>query len=319
MKYNALGKTGLKVSELCYGALPIGPLQADFPVAKAAEIIRYSLEQGVNFIDTAQRYQTYPHIRKALEGYSNQVIIASKSWAADYEGMQKAIDEARAGLGLDTIDIFHLHAARVGVDVFAERKGAFDCLLEAKAKGLIRAIGISTHSVRAVRMAAEVPEIEVVFPLVNLIGIGILDGTLAEMVDAIKLAADRGKGIYLMKVMAGGHLGHRFEEAIDFARAIPGTESIAVGMLTREEIDANIAYFEGGQVSTELRSRVGKTGKKLKVNDLCKGCGACEQNCPNEAIRVKDGVAAADPELCLLCGYCVPYCPQFAIRLITPA
>ena len=319
MKYNLLGKTGIKVSEIGYGALPIGPLQADYPVDKAASVIRHSLEQGINFIDTAQRYQTYPHIREALKGYTQPVIIASKSWSDTYEGMQKAIDEARAGLGLDTIDIFHLHAARVGVDVFAERKGALQCLIDSKAKGAIRAIGISTHSVRAVRMAADVPEIEVVFPIANLLGVGILDGTLTEMIEAIKLAADKGKGIYIMKAIAGGHLSDRFEEALDFARNIYGTASVSVGMLTKSEVDANIAHFEGRPISSELRAGVGKTGKKLRVIDICKACGACIENCPNEALSIKDGRASADPELCLLCGYCVPHCPQFALRLITPA
>lgn len=319
MKYHSLGKTDIQISELCYGALPIGPLQADFPVDKAAEIIRYSLEQGVNFIDTAQRYQTYPHIRKALEGYSRPVVIASKSWAVSYEDMQKALDEARESLGRDTIDIFHLHAARVGADVFVERKGALDCLCDAKAKGAIRAVGISTHSVQTVRLAADVPEIDVVFPLVNLLGVGILEGTREEMVDAIRLAADKGKGIYLMKIMAGGHLADRFEEAWSFARTIPGVASIAVGMLTRAEVDANVASIEGRPVSKELRAQVGKKGKKLQVLDMCKGCGECEKNCPNHAITVKDGKAVVDPELCILCGYCVPHCPQFALRLITPA
>jgi predicted aldo/keto reductase-like oxidoreductase len=319
MKYNQLGTTGIKISELCYGALPIGPLQADFPVDKAAEIIRYTLEQGVNFIDTAQRYQTYPHIRKALKGYPHPVVVASKSWAVTYEDMRKAIEEALESLGLDSIDIFHLHAARVGVNVFAERKGALDCLCDAKAEGLIRAVGISTHSVRAVRMAADVPEIDVVFPLVNLLGLGILDGSLAEMVEAIGLAADRGKGIYLMKAIAGGHLCDRFEEALKFARSVPGAASIAVGMLTRTEVDANVAWFEGRPINSELKTQLGKKGKKLQVLDMCKGCGACEKNCPNNAITLKDGRASVDPELCLLCGYCVSYCPQFALRLITPA
>lgn len=318
MNYRTLGKTEIRVSELCCGTLPIGPLQADFPVEKAGKIIRYALEQGVNFIDTAQRYETYPHIRKALEGHPHPVIISSKSWAASYEDMHKAIDEAKESMGLDTIDIFHLHAARVGVNVFADRKGALDCLCDAKVKGRIRAVGISTHSVRAVRMAAEVPEIDVVFPLVNLLGLGILDGSLADMLEAVRLVANKGKGIFIMKAMAGGHLAGRFEEALNFARTIPGAASIAVGMLTHAEVDANVAYFEGRPINSELRAQVGKKGKKLYVMDQCKACGACEKNCPNEAIKVKDGRAMTDPERCLLCGYCVPYCPQFALRLISP-
>ncbi len=107
MKYHRLGKTGISVSGLCYGALPIGPLQANFPVKKAADIIRYSLEQGVNFIDTAERYETYPHIRKALHGFSQPVVIASKSFAQSYDKMRLAIDQAREGLAREQIYIFH--------------------------------------------------------------------------------------------------------------------------------------------------------------------------------------------------------------------
>jgi ferredoxin len=168
-------------------------------------------------------------------------------------------------------------------------------------------------------MAADIPEIEVVFPLVNLLGLGIVDGTLQEMVEAIKLVADKGKGIYLMKAMAGGHLGDRFEEALNFARGIAGSSAIAVGMLTNTEVDANVAYFEGRPISDEIRARIGKKGKKLQVMDICKACGACIENCPNEALSIKDGRASADPELCILCGYCVSHCPQFALRVITPA
>jgi ferredoxin len=90
-------------------------------------------------------------------------------------------------------------------------------------------------------------------------------------------------------------------------------------MLTHAEVDANIAYLEGRPISSELRLRIGKKEKKLYVMDQCKGCGACEKNCPNEAITVTEGKASADPELCLLCGYCVPFCPQFSLRLISPA
>jgi len=71
MKKYSLGKTGIKVTELCFGALPIGPLQANISVKKGAKLIRTALERGINFIDTAEVYQTYPHIKKALGGISN--------------------------------------------------------------------------------------------------------------------------------------------------------------------------------------------------------------------------------------------------------
>lgn len=316
MKQNILGNTGIAVSELCQGTLPIGPLQAGFSVEKAAEVFRYGLEQGITFIDTAQRYETYPHVRRALAGYPGHVVISSKSWASSYELMSQAIEQARQELDRDVIDIFLLHAARAGAKVFEERKGALDALCEAKAKGLIRATGMSTHSAKAVRLAADVPEIDVIHPLINMTGLGILDGTMENMRQSIQYAADKGKGIYLMKIMAGGHLVDRYQQAFDFARSLPGVNSYAVGMLSREEIDANIAYLEGREISADLKAKVGKSRKQTVIMDQCKGCGNCEKFCPNEAIHVVDARAVVDPERCLLCGYCVPHCPQFSIRLI---
>lgn len=318
MKYNALGKTGLEVSEICYGSLPIGPLQADYPVEQAGAVIRYCLEQGINFIDTAQRYGTYEHIRHALAGYEKPVVIASKSWASTYEDMGQAVEEARTRLGRDVIDIFHLHAARVDGNVFELRRGALEYLCEAKVKGRIRAVGISTHSVRTVRLAADNPDIDVIHPLVNMLGLGILEGTLEDMLRAVSYAASRGKGIYLMKAMAGGHLVDRYQQALDFSRQIPGVCSIAIGMLRQAEADANIAYVEGREVAEDIKLQLGKKGKKLFVMDQCKACGACVERCPNGAISVVGNKAKADPERCLLCGYCVPYCPQFCLRLISP-
>jgi len=317
MKLNVLGNTGITVSELCYGALPLGPLQANLPLETGAGIIRYCLEQGVNFIDTAQAYGTYPYIRKALEGFGRPVVIASKSAAASYEEMRRAIDEARTALEHDVIDIFLLHAARVTPDVFVERKEALRCLCEAKAEDRIRATGISTHAVDVVRAAADVPEIDIVFPILNLTGIGILRGSAADMESAIEYAAYKGKGVYIQKALGGGHLADRFEEAIAYAISRPNVASVAVGMLSREEVDADIAAVEGRAVPESARARLSKANKRLVVQtQFCKGCRSCERVCPSSAIRVVDGKAVVDHRICVLCGYCNPVCPQFALRLV---
>ena len=317
MKEKMLGNTGIAVTGICYGALPIGPIQANLPVEEAAEVIRYSLEQGINFIDTAQRYRTYPHIRRALLGYQKPVVIASKGGASGYDEMRQAVEEARQELDRDVIDIFHLHAARASGAIFAERAGALQYLCDARAKGLIRAVGISSHSVDVVRAAAQQPEIDVVFPLLNFLGLGILDGTTEEMREAIAQVEHSGKGIYLMKVMAGGHLVDRFEEALTYARAVSGVASIAIGMLNRNEVDANIASMEDRPISAELKASIGKHKKCLTIlASGCVGCGACVETCTNFAIQVENGKARVDHSKCIMCGYCVPKCPQFALRLI---
>lgn len=316
MKKHSLGKTGIKVTELCFGALPIGPLQANISVEKGAKLIRAALERGINFIDTAEAYKTYSHIIKALEGYNGEVIIATKSSTKTYKKMEQSIKDALESLGRSYIDIFLLHAARVTPSVFEERTGALKCLNDYKAKGVIRAIGISTHVMEIVSRAAEVKEIDIIFPIINKLGMGIIDGSVDDMVKAISGAHRVGKGLYAMKALAGGHLIDQLEESFNFVRNIRGISSIAVGMVNQEELELNLKIFNNEKIPPELLTQKIKPGKRLFILSFCKGCGTCIKTCPNNALSLENGKAVVDHKLCILCGYCNPVCPEFAIRLI---
>jgi len=316
MKKYSLGKTGIKVTEMCFGALPIGPLQANISVEKGAKLIRAALEKGINFIDTAEAYKTYPHIKKALEGYNKEVIIATKSSAKTYKEMEQSIKYALTSLNRTDIDIFLLHAARVTPSVFEERAGALQCLKDYKSKGIIRAIGISTHVVGVVRRAAEIKEIDIIFPIINKIGIGTVGGSIEDMIKAISEAYEAGKGLYAMKALGGGHLIDQLEEAFNFVRKIKGISSIAVGMVNQEELEVNLKIFNDEEILQELLTQKIKPSKRLFISRFCKGCGTCVKACPNNALSLKNGKAVVDHKLCILCGYCNPVCPEFAIRLI---
>ncbi|MDO9555924.1 MAG: aldo/keto reductase, partial [Atribacterota bacterium] len=280
MKKYSLGKTGIKVTELCFGALPMGPLQANISVEEGAELIRASLERGINFIDTAEAYKTYPHIRKALEGYNKEVIIATKSSVKTYKKMEQSIKDALESLNRTYIDIFLLHAARVTLSVFEERAGALQCLKDYKAKGVIRAIGISTHAVGIVKRAAEIKEIDIIFPIINKIGLGIVGGNASDMIKAISQAGKAGKGLYAMKALAGGHLIDQLEESFNFVRNIKGISSIAVGMVNQEELELNLKIFNDEEIPQEFLSKKIKPSKRLFISRFCKGCGTCVKTCP---------------------------------------
>lgn len=301
---------------MCFGALPIGPLQANISVEEGAKLIRAALERGINFIDTAEAYKTYPHIRKALEGYNKEVIITTKSSAKTYKKMEQSIKDALESLNRTYIDIFLLHAARVTPSVFEERAGAFQCLQDYKARGVIRAIGISTHAVGIVRRAAKIKEIDIIFPIINKIGMGIIDGSVDDMIKEISEAHKVGKGLYAMKALAGGHLIGQLEESFNFVRDIKGISSIAVGMVNQEELVLNLKIFNDEDISQELLTQKIKPTKKLFISSFCKGCGTCVKTCPNNALSLENGKAVVDHKLCILCGYCNPVCPEFAIRLI---
>ena len=189
MKKKQLGTTGIEVSVAGFGVLPMGPSQLALPVDEGAEIIRYALENGINFLDTAQYYRTYPYISKALEnGNFDDVVICSKSLCWDYDGMMEAILEAKKAMNRDVIDIFLMHEVRSGQ--LELRNGAWQALKDAKEKGLVRVIGLSTHHIDITKSAAAMEDLDVVFPLINYAGLGIRKGdefgTKEEMLEAIR-------------------------------------------------------------------------------------------------------------------------------------
>ncbi len=312
MKTNTLGKTGISVTELCFGVLPMGPLQLGIDVDEGARIIRRAVEAGVNFVDTAQGYRTYEHVRRALAGFQGEVHIASKSHASSYDDMDKAVRQALKDLDVGFIDIFHLHAARSTAAVLDQRAGALECLCEYKARGIIKAVGISTHSVSTVRRAIETPGIDVILPIINHAGLGILHGTRDDMVSAIRDASVVGKGVYAMKALGGGNLMDDVPGAVDYVRALPGIASVAVGMVSVVELEANLEVFEGRPVTHSVPRR----HKKVYIQPACEGCGTCVKTCPNYALALIDGKAKVDVSRCITCGYCAPVCPLFAIRLM---
>lgn len=316
MNYYDLGQTGLRVSELCFGALPLGPLQKNLSIEEGGRLILKAFNDGINFIDTAEVYGTHGHIRWALERFKGPVVIATKSPATTYEQMKTAVKKCLAELGVSQIDIFHLHAARDS-QPFVNREGALNALLEYKAAGVIKAVGISTHSAVAAKMAAHNDRIDILFPLININGLGILEGGVPEMISAIQLAQANGKGIYAMKALGGGTMIDNLEEKLEFVRIKAGVPVIAVGMVREVELEMNLALFEGRAISEELRMKAGNHQKTAKViESLCKGCGHCVEICHSDALSLIDGKGFIDISKCLMCGYCSRECPEFAIRVI---
>ena len=307
---------GRRVSQLCLGALPMGPNQKGLTPKEGGAVIRHALEKGVNFIDTAQSYRTYDHIREGLKGWTEPVYIATKSSAVTYEDMEEAVAEAREKLERDSLDIFHLHAARTDENVFEKRAGALECLREMKAAGKVGLVGLATHSVRAVRAAALKDDIDVVFPLINLDGLGILHGNRAAMEMAISEASRAGKLIYAMKAFAGGNLLDQRREALEYVLSVQGVDVVAVGMVSADEVEVNVSLFSEEEVDPDLWERTSGSQKRLIILGFCEGCGSCIEYCPNEALSLSEEICQVDRDSCILCGYCAPACPMFAIRLV---
>lgn len=316
MEYIKLGDSNLSVSRLCFGGLTVGPLQANLSIEDGARVMARAFDMGVNFIDTAKLYKTYPYIRRAMEISNNKnIIISSKSYDYTYEGMKESVREALEELGVKKIGIFSLHEQESRLTLKGHSE-ALEYLAEAKKQGIIDAVGVSTHAVEVVDAIAAMPKVDVIHPIVNIRGLGIMDGTIEDMLNAIERANRAGKGVYAMKPLGGGNLMASADECFDFVLNNKFIHSIAVGMQTEEEVEANVARFEGRGVAPELKDKLQSRKKRLHIDYWCQGCESCVKACRNKALRIEDNKAKVDEEKCVLCGYCSAYCQEFCIKIV---
>jgi aryl-alcohol dehydrogenase-like predicted oxidoreductase len=312
----SLGATGMRVNRLIFGTLPLGPLQANLSAAEGGALIRHALESGVTLLDTAELYGTYPHIREALRGFTGEVLIASKTHATTAADARSHVLKALQELALERLDIVHIHGARLA-DPCSDRAEVLEELLLLKEEGKIRHVGLSSHYIAAFRAAAGHPEIDVVHPLVNRTGMGIMDGTAAEMAEAIACCAKSGKGVYAMKALAGGNLISDARASIRYVLGLPGVDALALGMLSRQEIDANLKLCSLDEADDEIWETLEKRRRKFKIMEkFCSGCGACIDACTADALALENGVATVKEAECILCGYCAAACPDFLIRVV---
>ena len=328
----------LNLSKLCFGSLCMGPLQSMLSVEDGAKVILRAFEQGVNFIDTAQLYKTYSYIRRAFEllaekngdkNAANKIVVSTKSYAYTMQGAKDALDEALSELGREYIDIFMLHEQE-SIHTLNGHIDALEYLFEMKEKNKIKSVGISTHRISGVLGAVEwnksrkpgQGKLDIVNSIYNIKALGICDGSavpeirLAEMESALKIAREEDIFVLAMKVLGGGNFFATASESLDFVLDKPFVDSIALGMKSVLEVDANILYFNERKFSGEYYDNKGGIGeKRLHIEDWCTGCGECVKICPANALTVNK-YAICDTKKCVLCGYCSSVCKDFSIKII---
>jgi len=314
VKYKFLGKTDIRVSQLCFGTLTISPLQRNLPLRDGLAVMEKAIELGVNFFDTAELYDTYTYLKEALKTYPS-LVISTKSYAYDRETAEKSFIKAVKGIGREYIDIFMLHEQE-SIHTIRGHWEALEYFIKLKDRGYIGAVGISTHRVSGVKDACKFKEIQIIHPIINMLGIGITDGTRENMEAAIMQASLCGKGIFAMKPLGGGHLIPRRDEALDYILSFPYVDSIALGMQNQNEVEYNVKYFDGDQIENALKEKLQKQKRCLYIHDWCKGCGSCVKACRNGALHLEQNMAVVDPEKCVLCGYCVGSCTDFCIKVL---
>ena len=334
MKYNLLGKTNLKVSEVGLGCLTMGFEQLGLSPEEGSKIILHAVKRGINFLDTAQYYDTYKYmlpaliaIRDSQDSSQNHTcsqprlpfpIISSRSLTSTYEGMVEAVQECLAALQIEKVDIFGLHEVR-GMEDFYARSQAWRALQDMKKAGKVGYTCVTTHHQDVALAMAEQADCDTVFALINKEGLGIRQGeglgragSAEAMAAAIEKCAKAGKGVFTMKAFGGGNLIHRYTECLDYAKNLPGNQCVMMGMGTVEEVDAAVAYFDG-YLAPDYKPDTNKKSMRVDQSD-CEGCGTCIQYCNSRAIAWNsEGLAEIDPDKCVHCGYCAPQCPVRAI------
>lgn len=316
MDYKILGKTNFKVSKMCFGALTIGPLQKNMSYKDGAKIILEALNNGVNIMDTAELYGTYGHINEALKDFDrSKVHIITKSYAYDIKTAEESLSKALKEMNTDYVDGFLLHEQE-SEHTLRGHYEAFEYFMKMKDKGYIRSIGISTHNVAAVKAASKIPEVDIIHPIVNKAGIGIHDGNIDDMLDAIKVAKSNNIGIYAMKPLGGGNLIKSYDEALNFVLNLDCIDSIAIGMQSIEEVHANILKFDNKEIPDNIKVKLNNQTRELQIQDWCLVCGKCVKNCSHKALTIVDNKVVVDKEKCVLCGYCSKYCKDFCIKVI---
>ena len=230
MEYRILGKTGLKISRLGSGGIPIQKIDAE----GTKKLIDKLINQGVNFIDTARGYTvSEEYLGFALQGIRDKFVLATKSMARTKEAMAKDIDVSLRNLRTDYIDLYQVHnpGAKDLEQVIAEG-GALEALFEAKAEGKIGHIGITLHSLDLFRQAIDLPWVEtIMFPY------SIVE-TQGE--DLIAQCAQNNIGFICMKPLAGGAIEDA-NTAMRFIVSNPSVTVIIPGMADEAEITQNAA------------------------------------------------------------------------------
>ena len=317
IEYHVLGKTGLSVSLMGFGGIPIQKVDEK----GAAALVDSLLAHGVNFIDTARAYTVSEALLgKALEGRRDKFILASKSMAKTAETMRVDIETSLKNLRTDYIDLYQIHnIAPDKMEAMFAEGGLLEALFEAKAKGKIRHIGITAHSLETFRMALTYDFVETIMFPYNIVE------TQGEAL--IAECKKRNIGFICMKPLAGGAIENP-TLALRFICQNPALSVVIPGMATQEEIEINCAAVNNRTSLSERElQEIEKIRKELGTN-FCRRCNYCAPcsvgiNIPSVFLfsgyierygleswaRERYATLPNKASACVECGVCETRCP----------
>ena len=318
-----LGKTDIVVSKNGFGALPIQRLTDE----EAVKILRKAYDNGIDFYDTARLYSDSEHkVGLALGDVRDKIYIASKSMSFTGEGLKKDLETSLKELGTDYIDLYQVHNPPF-CPVPGGEDGVYDALIEAKAQGKIRHIGITNH-----RLA--VAEEAIKSGLYETLQVPVCYLSTEKELNLVKMCEEADMGFIAMKAMSGGLINNgraAFAYMNQFENVLP-----IWGVQKEAELDEFLDCMENvpSMEDEEIKNLIEKDRREI-MGDFCRGCGYCLP-CPvgisiNDCARMSLMVrrAPSAPWLnevnqakmmkvkeCIECGQCKAKCPY---DLDTPA
>lgn len=317
MEYTTLGKTGLKISRMGFGGIPIQRIDAE----GTKKLMQQLAEEGVNYIDTARGYTvSEEYLGYALEGIRDKFVIATKSMARTREAMAADIEKSLGNLRTNHIDLYQVHNPSMEqLDTVIGEGGALEALLEAKAAGKIGHIGLTAHSTAVFERALELDWVEtIMFPY------NIVEQQGAEL---IHKCAEKNIGFIDMKPLAGGAIEDA-TLALRYVCSNPDVTVVIPGMAEVRELEQNLAACSNTEpLSDEELKAMDKVREQLGT-DFCRRCNYCAPctvgiNIPSVflfagylqrydlADWAKDRYSTlkVKASACIGCGKCEPRCP----------
>lgn len=266
MNYVSLGNTGLKVSQVSFGGIPIQRADA----ANTMAVVDALEARGINFIDTARGYTvSEEYLGAALEGRRDKFIIATKSMSRDAEGMTRDIGISLSNLRTDYIDLYQIHnLPEKDFDKVFGPGGAYEALCDAKAAGKVRHIGATAHNADVLRRLVEEygDKIETLMFPYNIVE--------TQGHDILAAARKKGIGTIAMKPMAGGNLDD-WNLALRFIAAAGVIDVSIPGMGSVEEVHRNADAADGfSPLTAEELTQCDAIRKELG-SEFCRRCGYC--------------------------------------------
>lgn len=264
MEYRVLGKTGLKISRMGFGGIPIQRIDA----AGTKALMQRLMEAGVNYIDTARSYTvSEEYLGEALEGVREHFVLATKSMARTKEAMAQDIETSLRNLRTDYIDLYQVHNPNMQqLEQVVSAGGALEALLEARAAGKIGHIGLTAHSMEIFEKALTLGWVETIMFPYNIVE------TQAEAL--IHACAEKNIGFIDMKPLAGGAIENA-ALAMRFAAGNPDVTVVIPGMAEPEEIGQNLAaVLNTAPLSDSEKEELQAIRNKLGTQ-FCRRCNYC--------------------------------------------